>query len=189
MRVVIGFESMFGTTRRVAQAIGRGFAADDDVSVLPIRELGHDQLAAAELLVVGVPTHVHGLPSATTRRSAIDGVVTRYEHQVVDPDATVTYGVREWLADLPQACDVAVATFDTRSHLPAWLVGHPARRVARQLVKRGATQLTAPESFLLGKQERLLDGELSRAAEWGAHLRVLAFRHAGQHLDRESPIR
>ena len=173
MRVVIGYESMYGTTRRVAEAIGTGFAADDQVSVVPIAEASQ-KLDHVDVVVVGVPTHVHGLPKPTTRRAALEGASTRFEDEHVDPSANVAFGTREWLQRLPDGLDFAVATFDTRAGLPAWLTGHPARHVRRTLTKKGALGLGTPQSFLLDKGEHLGEGEIERARAWGAELRTLA---------------
>src|SRR5690349_19041433 len=145
MRVVIGYESMYGNTHRIADAIARGFDPGDDVTVTPIAGV-HFAEPMPDVVIIGVPTHAHGLPRPSTRRAALDASTTRYEHHDVDESATVDGGLREWLTTLPANLPVLAATFDTRFRPPAWLVGHPARHVRRVLAGHGARLLVRPES-------------------------------------------
>ena len=168
MRVVVAFESMYGHTRLVAQAVADGFGGDD-VAVIPISELDRETLDAVDVLVVGSPTHTHGLPRVGTRKVAIEAAHTPGDDQTVDPSASFS-GVREWLATLPEGMDVKVATFDTRFRPPAWLTGHPARHVARVMRRHGADLLAHSASFHVDHHEQLRAGELDRARQWGRRL-------------------
>lgn len=171
MRVVIGFESMYGSTRQVAEAVAEGFDNNDEVTVKPIWQVTADAVEAADVLVVGVPTHAHGMPRPASRRSAIENARGPIDPTHLDPSATIEHGVREWLPSLPARLPGCAAAFDTRFKPPSWLVGHPARRVSRTLARHGARPLTKAESFFVDKHEDLLDGELDRARRWGADLR------------------
>ena len=173
MRVIVAYESMYGNTHQVASAIASGFGSTDDVTVVAVSELGNNP--AADVLVVGMPTHAHGLPRPASRRAAIQGAHSANEDLPVDPAADGS-GVREWLQTVPDGVASSVATFDTRFRAPAWLVGHPARRVLRHLAKAGAHRLTRAESFYVDKSEHLRPGELERAKQWGSNLREYAIR-------------
>ena len=70
MRAVVAYESMFGNTRQIADAIGTGLVDGCVVSVIPVAQAGPDQIKDADLVVVGGPTHVHGMTRASTRHSA-----------------------------------------------------------------------------------------------------------------------
>jgi hypothetical protein len=172
MRVLIGYESMYGNTHRVADAIAAGFDEGDEVTVAPVSSFD-DTATNVDLLVIGVPTHAHGLPRPGTRRAALDSARTKYERHDVDSAANGP-GVREWLQTLPPRVGVAAAAYDTRFRPPGWLVGHPARAIARALARRGATVVMRPESFFIDKKEQLRPGELERAQAWGARLRRAA---------------
>ena len=178
MRAVVTFESMYGHTRQIAQAVADGFD-ESEVTVLPIAELDQQVVETADVLVVGAPTHTHGLPRAATRKVAIESAHTPGNDQQVDPTATMA-GVREWLDSLPGEMRVQVATFDTRFRAPAWFTGHPARRVARALRRHGAKVLVRPTSFLLDHHEQLRPGELDRALQWGRQLADRARQSATQ---------
>jgi hypothetical protein len=170
MYVVVGYESMYGNTHRVANAIAAGFSVDDEVVVTPIAQVDISA-RMPDVLVVGVPTHAHGLPRPSSRRTALDSASSRYARHQIDPSAAVDTGAREWLATLPARVPCLVAVYDTRFRPPGWLVGHPARRLARLLVGRGARLLTRPESFFVDKHEDLRGNELERARVWGMQLR------------------
>jgi hypothetical protein len=173
MRVIVAYESIYGNTHQIATAIARGFDSTDDVRVVPVSELGVNP--AADVLVVGMPTHAHGLPRPASRRAAIQGAHSANGDLPVDPAADGS-GVREWLQTVPAGLAGSVATFDTRFRAPAWLAGHPARRVLRHLTRAGAHRLAGAESFYVDKSEHLRPGELARAKQWGSHLREYAIR-------------
>ena len=106
MRALVIYESMFGNTQRVAEAIGRGLAARVSVDVV---EVGHAPLQVdddVDLVVVGGPTHAFGLSSERTRRSAAEQAPTGI--------VSTGRGVREWVACLASyGGRLAVAAFDT----------------------------------------------------------------------------
>lgn len=70
MLVVVVFESLMGNTRRVAETIAEGIRAtrpEIEVRCGTVSEADADA-AAADLLVVGAPTHFFVLPSPRSRR-------------------------------------------------------------------------------------------------------------------------
>ena len=66
LKVVVVYESMFGNTHLVADAIGKGFgqAITTEIVVVPVGDANHDLLASADVVVVGGPTHTHGMSRA-----------------------------------------------------------------------------------------------------------------------------
>ena len=73
MRAVIVYESMFGNTHAIADGIGKGLEPMLQVVVVPMAEAGRERLGDADLLVVGGPTHFHGMsrPSSRNGRPAL----------------------------------------------------------------------------------------------------------------------
>lgn len=71
MRAVVVYESMYGNTHRIAEAIGAGLDAPFDVGVVPVAEVSPVVLADAGLVVVGGPTHVHGVSRAAKLAASI----------------------------------------------------------------------------------------------------------------------
>ena len=173
MRAVVVYESMYGNTHRIADAIGRGMAQGADVSVVPVAGAGPELVRGAGLLVVGGPTHVHGMSRASTRQAAVEQNKEE-DGLVVDP-AAYGPGLREWLSSL-EAAGVPAAAFDTRVAGPPAVTGRASKGIAKELRRRGCRVATEPESFLVDKLSRLKPGEEERAEAWGATLAVGAQR-------------
>jgi hypothetical protein len=163
MRALVVYESMFGNTKRVAEAIGRGLAARLPVDVIEVGEAPETIRDDVELVVVGGPTHEFGLSSPKTRRAAEAQSVSG----VISPDK----GVREWVACLhPHADHLVVATFDT--HIDkAWFPGSASRRLEKMLRSMGLRSLAAPTSFFVHDSSGpLVGGEVERAELLGRRL-------------------
>jgi hypothetical protein len=170
MRAVVVYESMYGNTRAVAEAVAAGMEPYALVSVLPVAEAGPDAdaLRNVDLLVAGGPTHVRGMSRPTSRRSAVEAAAKPGSDLHLEPGADGP-GLREWLEHMP-CIPSRVAAFDTRMHAPAGVSGSAARRIARRLRRQGFEPAARPEGFYVTKENRLLDGELARARAWGAGL-------------------
>ena len=168
MRAVVVYESMYGNTHLVADAIGAGLKAALDVSVVPVSQASPAVLARADLVVVGGPTHAHGMSRAATRKAAVDAAAKPVSPLTVEPGA-LGPGLRDWFRSLGRYA-VKAAAFDTRIHAPAALTGRASKRVARLLRARGFEVVAEPESFLVTKQDRLEPQEAARAREWAARL-------------------
>jgi hypothetical protein len=125
-------------------------------------------LADFNLVVVGGPTHVHGMSRASTRHAADDAATASGGDLVMEPDST-SEGVREWLASLSGMTGRAAA-FDTRLDAAPLLTGRASKGIAKMLRAAGLELVAQPESFLVDKDTRLLAGEEQRAQAWGASL-------------------
>jgi menaquinone-dependent protoporphyrinogen IX oxidase len=168
MRAVVAYESMYGNTRKVADAIADGLRTRYSVTVEPVNRLDTEQLDTAGLIVIGGPTHVRGMSRASTRKAAEEAANKPGSTLSVERDAQ-TPGVREWLSALGRL-NVQAAVFDTRIKMPAVLSGRASRGIASELRRHGVTMLTKPESFLVTKDNQLLPGEEDRARAWGQQL-------------------
>jgi len=172
MHAVVVYESMFGDTRSIAEAIGEGLAATADVQVLGVAEADHLVIGDMDLIVVGGPTHVHGMSRPDTRKSTPDYVRKSGGDLVLEPGADSGPGVREWLASLGQV-HARAAAFDTRLDGPAALTGRASKGIGRELSKHSLKLVATPESFLVTKKNHLVDGEAERARAWGSQLAAL----------------
>lgn len=168
MRAIVVYESMYGNTRQVAEAIGAGLESACGVSVVPVSGTTAESLAEADLVVVGGPTHAHGMSRAGTRKSAVEAAGKTGSGLRLDPDAPGP-GLREWLTSLGRY-QVKAAAFDTRVHGPAALTGQASKGVARSLREHGFDIAAKPESFLVTKENQLEAGETARARAWGSAL-------------------
>lgn len=168
MNALVIYESMYGNTHLIADAVGAGLESAYDVTVLPVARVSPAALADADLVVIGGPTHTHGMSRAATRQAAVTAAAKPASTLTVEPGAAGP-GRREWLATLGQ-CHVKAAAFDTRLHGPASLTGRASKGLTRALRRHGFEVIAQPESFLVTKQNRLEPHEAERARAWAAGL-------------------
>lgn len=177
MRALVVYESMFGNTRAIAEAVGVGLRTDMTTDVVEVSTAPAALGSDVSLLVVGAPTHAFTLPRESTRQDA----GSRTGRALV----STGIGLREWLGRLGRAPrGVTAATFDTKVNKP-WLPGSAAR-TARKLLRRSRFRIIAePENFLVTDTTGpLVEGELDRAREWGRRLGAAA---AAQGAEAELP--
>jgi hypothetical protein len=171
MGALVVYESMFGNTQAVADAVADGLRNFMPVAVVEVNEAPELESLETDLLVVGAPTHAFGLSRPETRRDAYE----RVGHPVISEGT----GVREWLASAYSAPEhLPVAVFDT--HVQARVPGYAHAAATKRLRRIGAEPLGAGMSFRVrGYEGPLLNGELHRARAWGLELgRLLAERVA-----------
>ena len=154
---MVAYESWFGNTGALAQAVADELRAEHDVTLVSVDE-PPPSLEGVDLVVVGAPTHVHGLSSKSSRRGALE---QKGEHG--EPGG----GARGWLNELPPGEGRRAAAFDTRIDKPVILVGSAARALARRLSRKGFSVVAPAESFFVRDSAGPLeDGELERARAW-----------------------
>jgi flavodoxin len=148
MQTFVIYDSKFGNTEKIAEAIGRGIGTVSEVRVTSTVEATKalEGLASPpDLVLVGGPTQNHG-PSA---------------------------GLRRFVEDLPAALrGLPTACFDTRYRGPVLLMGSAAAGAAKALAKTGAKIVAPSESFFIVRhgsmaQQTLEAGEVTRAEAWG----------------------
>ena len=162
MKVAVIYESLFGNTAAVAEAIAEGLRNGADVFLQSTLE--DVDVTTADLVVIGGPTHVHGMSRPSSRHS---------DDAAADPlpGAEQGPGIRELIKCLPAGNRTAVATFDTRLDKPAWLTGSAAAVAGKKLERRGYRLIADPESFIVEDTEGpLRGGELNHARLWGTSL-------------------
>ncbi|RXR24748.1 flavodoxin [Oerskovia turbata] len=165
MEAVVIYESIFGNTAAIAHAIAVGLAQSLTVRTVqlpsdsPARDLG-----AADLVVLGGPTHAFGMSRRTTREEAA--------HRQGEGHPVEASGLREWLEALPDEADGRSAcVFDTRAKSFRYLPGSAAGSASRLAKQKGLRLVDRPRSFYVTDMEGpLAPGELDRATRWGAHL-------------------
>jgi hypothetical protein len=166
MSVVIVYESMFGDTRKIAEAIARGIGHHSGVTLLNVNDAGHD-FPVADLVVVGGPTHIHGLSSPTSRAEAVRWADDPAKKLVLDKGAP-GIGIREWLDGLTGKPG-EFAAFDTRADIAELLSGSAAKHIQKALKKAGGHPLLEAQSFLV-HDNVLNPAELERAEAFGEQL-------------------
>jgi hypothetical protein len=167
MRAMIVYESMFGNTRTIAEAVAEGLRGSMPVEVVEVGTAPLGLPADVTLVVAGGPTHAHGLSSAKSRTDAA---------KRVDRVVSAGIGVREWVEGLTPPADlVLAAAFDTRIKGPELLWGSAAKGVAKRLAQQGFKLAVPPQSFAIDgpsgpPADRVPATEVEKARAWGAQL-------------------
>lgn len=164
MKIVVVYESMFGNTRDIAESIAEGLGTVGDVRVGTVDDLRPDEVRGAALIVVGGPTHAHGMARSGARQSLLKDTTRKY-----GPVLPGRESLRSWLDRIP-AGGARAATFDTRYDKPAWLTGSAAKKIARRLTGRGYRVVDRRSFFVEAAGGPLAGGERERAAAWGRAL-------------------
>jgi flavodoxin len=146
MQTVIVFDTKFGNTEKVAKAIAHGASEFGTVHLMDASQLPLPFADRPDLVIIGGPTQKRGMSP----------------------------GFRE-VVDVFQRGDIqglSTATFDTRYRGSTWVMGSAAREAAKHLRKAGASLVTEPESFFIGRggpleRQALESGEVERAEAWG----------------------
>ena len=150
MKIVIVYDSVFGNTERIAQAIGAALEPQHIVEIHKVDQARAEQFAGADLVIVGSPTRAF----------------------------RPTPALGNWLRTLParSLTGIRVAAFDTRispEDAPpilrffVKLFGWAAAPIAKTLAARGGTPVGTAEGFyVVASEGPLKDGEEARAAAW-----------------------
>ncbi len=146
MNTLVVYDSQYGNTERIAQAIAGALSAAGPSRAVRVTATDPGQLQGVDLLVLGSPTQ--GWKPTPAMQSYVERL---------SPAS---------LSGLQTAC------FDTRMRMPRFLTGSAAQGMAKVLATEGATPLMPPEAFFVkGREGPLQDGELERAADWARALR------------------
>jgi len=168
MRAVIIYESMYGNTHAIAEAVGRGLAPEHEVRVVPVADATPELLDGAALVVAGGPTHVHGMSRARSRQAAVEAAHKDGSGLALEPHAQGP-GLRDWFGTVGQIRGGGAA-FDTRIDGPAMVTGRASKAIAKLLGRHGLTEIAPSQSFLVTKDNHLRPGEEDRAEQWGREL-------------------
>jgi len=155
MKALVVYDSVFGNTEKVAQAIGAALASQAEVHMLRVGDVKPEHLTGLDALLVGSPTRAF----------------------------SATPAMKAWLRRLAPASlkGVKVAAFDTRADVKevnsriltffVKLFGYAAEPMAARLVKKDGVQAMPAEGFsVTGTEGPLEEGELERAAAWARQI-------------------
>lgn len=151
MNAFIVYDSVFGNTEKIAQAIAEVLGS----KAVRVSEARVEDLAGVGLLIAASPTRAFK-PTPT---------ITEWLRAL--PEGSLK-GVRV------TALDTRIRVEDIKPRLlraMAKRFGYAANPMLAALVKKGGTQAAPPEGFFVQESEGpLKDGETQRAAEWAKTL-------------------
>ena len=144
MKVLVVYDSVFGNTEKIAQAIGRTF--QENVEVFKVNEVKKEHIEGIDLLIVGSPTY-GGRPT-----QVMQNFLNEISSLRID--------------------GVGIVAFDTRITIKlANIFGFAAPKIAEVLLKIGGHLVVPAEGFYVkGKEGPLKEGEMDRAANWAKEI-------------------
>jgi flavodoxin len=149
MNTLVVYDSVYGSTKKIAETIGRHFDPQA-TGVLSVTKMNKVDLSAVDLLIVGSPTY-GGQP---------------------------TKAIQAWLTAIGphELTGKRVAAFDTRMYekeQPLWLrfimkiIDYAAPKIERVLVEKGGRSVARASGFLVATKEGpLKNGEVEQALQW-----------------------
>jgi flavorubredoxin len=146
MNTLVVYDSQFGNTERIAQAIADTLRAFGQAQAIRIDPAHLVSFQGVDLLILGSPTQ--GFRPTLVMQTLLGNVSSQ------------------------RLGGLAVACFDTRFRGRLWK-SSAAPRMARQLRTLGVEPIVPPESFFvkaMKKEGPLLAGEVERAATWARML-------------------
>lgn len=142
MKIVIVVDSVYGNTRKIADAMYS--ALGDEAQLIKAWEFQPEMLEHADLVIFGSPINVWR--------------PTQHMLEAMKKLKEVDLRGKQ------------VTAFDSR--YDKWWAGTACHRIARALRRRGGQLIARPRHFIvLGPQGPLREGEEQRAAEWASSLR------------------
>jgi flavodoxin len=160
LEALVAYYTQFGNTKKIAEVLAEELSSAGKARVMPIDGLTVADLADADLVLFGSPTHYQNLPKAV--RAALDALPKR---------ALRGKGVA--------AFDTSLETWGPLMWMTA------AHRLLPRLRKLGGKPIARPETFLVvrglkpgrgedpesgERQDALVEGELERARAWAASI-------------------
>lgn len=153
MKSLILYDSLYGNTQKVAEAIAAALNSKGSVTSLKVSDFKTESLKQVGLLIIGTPVH-GGQPSQPTQA---------------------------FLASLSpnSLTGIKVAAFDTRFDIEKQnmalrllmkTIGYAAPRLLHSLSQKGGQPLLAEGFIVNGKEGPLAKNELDRATAWAKQL-------------------
>ena len=142
MNALIVYDSTYGNTEEIAQAIGEAISGQ----VVRVGDASHTELSEFDLLIVGSPTH-----GGWFTPEIKDLLASSPDLEGVNVAAFDTRTATIWNRILP--------------------FGYAAPRIAQSMTKKGGNLVAPPQGFIvLGVKGPLKGGELERAAAWAKEI-------------------
>ncbi|NTW29481.1 MAG: flavodoxin [Coriobacteriia bacterium] len=163
MQAIVVYESLWGNTAAIAQAIAEGLG--NGTRALSTTEAFGSAVGDADLIVAGAPVLGFSLPTEQMR----ENLRVNPGKAPKAPDLSHP-SMRSWLDALPEGSGRSAA-FETRIW---WSPRGSAPTISRGLERAGYFPISKAERFIVeGGYGPLRKGELERARQWGADLAKL----------------
>ena len=143
MKVLVVYDSKFGNTEKVAQAIATALGTGEGIRLAKVDTITPQDATALDILIVGSPIQ------AWRPTKAIKAFINSLQPNVLS-------GVR-------------AAAFDTGFR--SWLSGSAAKKIEKALRRQGCLIVAPATKFLVaGTEGPLVEGELDKATAWAKQI-------------------
>jgi flavodoxin len=155
MKIIVVYDSVFGNTGQIAQAIGGALGSGNEVEVCNVSQFSRENLKGTELLIVGSPTR------GFRPTEAISNFIKNLSPRGLTGIMVAAFDTRISLEELKSS----IARFIVKKG------GYAANPIAKKLVAMGGILMLPPEGFLVTNEKGPLKvGETERAAGWAREL-------------------
>lgn len=164
MRALVVYESMWGNTRAIAEAVADGIGPE--ATAAPTDGVTVAELAEADLVVAGAPVIAFSLAGEQARQN-----ISHSEAGAPRPPDLEHPSMRTWLEALPHG-KARAAAFETRIW---WSPRGATGDIEKRFRAAGYQVVAKAQKFVVqGKYGPLRAGEVERARAWGSELAQLA---------------
>jgi flavodoxin I len=156
MKAMVVYDSAYGNTEQIAQAIGKALGALEDVETRRVGDVQPERLTEVDLLIVGSPTQRFRPTPATTN------LLKRIPNDGLEGVKVAGFDTRFSESEINK---IRILAFFVR------IFGYAAQPITDRLEKKGGELVVPAEGFYVADTEGpLLEGELERAAEWAKEI-------------------
>lgn len=150
MKTLIIFDSFFGNTEKIANAVSKHFK-QEETSIIRIADFKPEHLKGVSTVIIGSPT----------RKFSPTELITKFINEHGSKLAGLNCAAYDTRIDLDTIKSGLAKFFVSKG-------GYAANTMAKKLTKLNANLLLPGEGFLVtGEQGPLKEGEIERAEEWG----------------------
>ena len=155
MKALVVYDSVFGNTEQIAQAIGKGLGSQKDVQICRVTDMKPEQFTGLNLLVVGSPTR------AFRPTPAINNFLKRIPKKGLEGINVAAFDTGLSISDIESSfLRTCVKIF-----------GYAAKPISDRLKKKGGRPTVPPEGFFVeGTEGPLKQGERERATNWAKQI-------------------
>ena len=157
MKAMVVYDSVFGNTEQIAQAIGNTLGSPENVETLRVGNVKPEQLTALELLIVGSPTR------GFKPTPAINSLLKSIPKNGLEGVKVAAFDTRFTVDEIESAVFILPILVK--------IFGYAAKPISGRLQKKGGELIIPPEGFFVeGTEGPLKEGELERAADWAKQI-------------------
>ena len=157
MKALTIYDSFFGNTEQIAQAIGNALGNQEDVEILRVGNVKPEQLTGLTLLIVGSPTR------GFRPTPAISNLLKRIPRNGLDGVKVAAFDTRFSMDEIESSVFILRILVN--------VFGYAAKPISDRLKKKGGELIIPPEGFFVkGTEGPLKEGELERAAVWAKQI-------------------